>query len=64
VRAEIAQGNARKVLVVDQPRRRTRQQDLPAVSDGADAGRTMHADPDVATLPPVRLRGMEPHADP
>src|SRR5881397_2175683 len=61
--ADVAEGHARNVLVVDDPGCRPREEHLAAVRDRADTGRSMHRDPDVAVFRRVGLTRMETHPD-
>ena len=62
VLAEVDDAEARRLVVVDDSRGGTGQEDLTASSSGADPRRSMHRDPGVSRRADVWLRGVNTHA--
>jgi hypothetical protein len=60
--AQVAQGNGRDLLVIDDSGRRAREQDLAAVRDRADPSRPMDGDPHVPFVAGVSLARVKAHA--
>jgi hypothetical protein len=63
VLAEVAQADALEIEILDDSRGRGREEDLPAVTGGADPSRAIHADPNVPALAQMWLSGVESDAD-
>jgi hypothetical protein len=59
---QIPHGDARQVLVIDDPGRRAREEHLTAVRNRADSRGAVNTDADVAPMGPMWLASMETHS--
>ena len=63
-RAEVAKRELARQVVLHEPRRRVREQDLAAVADVADPGRLVDREPHVPVLSDDRLARVQAHPNP